>query len=224
MKSVLFVATLCLFALPALAQPDTSFQAAFTFNTPSAKTLFESKSLQLFAAYAGAITSQNAAYLGFSSPDTGIVIADDPIPVAVVSLDRIHALHAAAFKNLQKHFTFFKVPLQQSSLIASSIDVSPTANASYKLGYPFLTRSIFGLRDSFVVADQVPKDVFFVVQVPALNLVFLAREKKNGGPMLFHPVFEFPGYGMSRGQPLLLSELWSKIQPNLGNPAQHLAR
>jgi hypothetical protein len=195
------------------AQLDTSLYVESLGFDSTETVSFASKVSTLLLPYMASINTSRQS-LGF--PDSGAITSKNPIPVCVVSAKLIAQDSTTSINSIGKSFAYYRTPLYALALLGSCMDVDSNANASLLVGYPNTTRLIFEARDTIASRENVPRSVFYLTDIPVLNLMFIARTSRSDGSVTLTPLATSGGFALSKGQSYAASEVWRKLRQKMG--------
>lgn len=207
---------------PALsqAQDTTVYYNLVSFDSLT-RADFEGKVSILASNYVSIINASPSRF-GYSTPFSGVPDIGDPIRVCVVSAQKILVDSVGSLNTLGKSFTFQRAPVYQDSQLGSSIDVNLAATKTYMFGYPNTTRTMVNVRDSLAVKEGVPKAVYYLVDIPALNLLFIGRTRKVDEKVVLTPLFDYKHYSLAKGSSYFADYVWTKLRSGMGTmPPAH---
>ena len=171
-----------------------------------------------------AVTRQNAASLGFDSPDQiGRATLGIPIQELMIRLDQLRQ-----FSQNQSPLMILRntdrvsVPVLLNNVTRSSVTVTKESGTwtMYSLGSPTYARSLDALGADLSRREGLAANAYFEVRVPALNVAFIGRSR--GNDLFFSPVSPDSRFGFVRGQTMLardaLARMVNATRAHNGNP------
>jgi hypothetical protein len=196
---------------------DASFHVAD--YVPDSNKPLASQSMILAAEFLDQIDSNNSASFGFATaPNLSPVHAGAPLPVAVVGLDSLSS-GLSATRNACRQFSYASVPLVQGNHVGPAILVTGPPLISLAFGYAPQTQRASYLLDSLVATGRMNRKAAFLVNMVALNLLFLGMRGVQTGEVYLTPLYDYSDYGLRTGIVYPLSQMWTfNLTPaNVGN-------
>lgn len=180
--------------------------AALTGATP------EEAAAKSLADFQAAVNADNAEALGFQSTDeVARATLGATLPVAVLTTGRLGAWDSNSAPNelwISGGLALYAVTVDGE--VRSSIEVARVGNSAWqgdRFGAPHLVTAIAAL--------AAPGDV--VVEVPEMNLVFLARG--TGPALTLVPVFDSPELALVAGQPSAAKDVLATLRAHRPEPS-----
>jgi hypothetical protein len=164
------------------------------------------------------VTQENYQALGFTSPDeVKQAVLGEPLKVFRIPLDQLKQYDLNTASSAGNNPEKLLVDVSQSiypviveNQVRSSISVEQSGSSGSSGGN--WSPTDFGspsLIEALSKARQNKDD--FVVQVPALNLYFVARRSDSG--LLLTPITDDPSLRFTAGQPMPIQDVLTIIQP-----------
>jgi hypothetical protein len=166
------------------------------------------KSLVEFRA---AVSADNAEALGFASPEEAARAELGPsLPIAVLTVARLQAWDGNGPPDqvwIRDGLAIYEVVVD--GIVRSSIEVARAGGAwqGDRFGSPHLIEAI----------AAVSADGDVVVEMPEMNLVFLARG--SGAELTLATVFDAPSLGFVAGEPVAAKEVLSTLRAHQPEPS-----
>jgi hypothetical protein len=165
------------------------------------------------------ITLQNCRQMGFDSLDEA----------RHATLDNSVREYAVDLQSLQEYWIgndpgkmlvptrSLVYPVLVNGEARSSITMSLRKDVweANSFGYSNFTRVLAGRIDTQAKKENLPRKAFFIVRVPAFNLVFLGYRLKR--TLMLSPVLDSPEYDFAAGLPVSAAVVFQKLQAAAGD-------
>lgn len=158
---------------------------------------------------------ENYRALGFESPnELGKMTLGEPLQMFMIPLDELKKYRSGqdVFEMLRggNHVLY---PVLVDNHIRSSITVAEKEKKwkAVSFGSPMMVKMLDKTRTQSIETTKLPSISYFVVEVPSLNLFFIAH--REGVEMFFAPVMDDPQYGFRAGATIPAGKALTAIVP-----------
>lgn len=202
MRSIITVLLLSLFSM---GQGDSKATLAETQGAAS----------QALAAFRKVVNEENFRALGFRSVgEASSASLGTPMRVYTIPLDRLKEYQPGTNPNdLLDDIGQVIYPVMKEGEVRSALFVERTKNGWKGTGYgsPTLAKLLDTARRKDSTASGVPLDSYFIVQIPALNLYFVAHRKNQN--LLLTAVADDPTVSIRAGTVMQAGEVLEALLP-----------
>lgn len=161
------------------------------------------------------VTTENYGVMGFESPaEVRAVKLGEPLRVFMVRLDELQEYQPGSDPSgLLGAGDRVIYPVMFEEQARSSIGVGKVGErwVVTDFGSPVLLKMLTKVRKASSDATGLPISSYFVVQVPALNLYFVAHRASEG--LMLTPLVDDPSYGFEAGITMPAEEVFTAILP-----------
>lgn len=157
------------------------------------------------------VTEQNSVSMGFHDPnEVRSATLGQPLQVFKVGLDSLRDYRTSEDPKKLLHSgdeVIYPVLLQDAA--RSSITLAKVGNEwkAIAFGEPQLVKLIHGAKEK--AAAKAGAEPLFIVQVPALNTVFVGYQR--GGTLMLTPVVDDSRFGFKAGESIPASDAFGKM-------------
>jgi hypothetical protein len=161
------------------------------------------------------VTPESYKALGFQSvAEAKSATLEAPVQVFMVQLDRLREYQPSASPHaLLTETNELKYPVSVNHQVRTSM-VMRQINGKWQVasfGRPVLTKALTETIQEQAEKTKASAASFFEVKIPALNLVFVARQE--GSRLLLTPVIDDPRFELKQGQEVDAQQLFARLVP-----------
>lgn len=170
---------------------------------------------EALAPFSELVTKQNYKVMGFETPgEPGVANLGEPLRVFMVGLDQLQQYQPGSDPNkILSGGDQVIYPVTVKGQVRSSIVVEMIKERwkATSFGSPNLVKMLTKVRKDSSNATKLPISSYFAVQVPALNLYFIAH--RTDEMLMLTPLLDDPSYGFKAGVTMPADKVFVTILP-----------